>query len=244
MKKLCTIILVCIFTLTIVGCNHSSDNTYLTIQKDLEELGYTIQLDEYSNDEEDFDLHGVSIISKDYRTSIMITLLDSKEAYIVFRDAGADILDIAKVFNKDINQLTGVSETANTAYENFMLNFICNENTMLEFATWFYKNNEPTISVEAIDNVLPYTPTLADNVLTTTINDGIFVITFDTDNRLEDMSYANTMKGFEETSIYNKSGTNINEETLIAAKEGLKAYDIPFYQYLMYVTNYYIQNKN
>jgi len=243
MKKLCTIIFVCIFTLTTVGCTYSSDNTYLTIEKDLKEQGYTIQLDEYSNDEENFDLHGVSIISKDYRTSIMIALLDSKEAYIVFRDTGADILDIAKVFNKDIDQLTGVSETANTAYENFMLDFILNENTMLEFAKWFYKNNEPTIAIEAIDNVLPYDPILTNSGLSATINDGIFVITFDTNNRLDDISYANTNKGFEEASIYNRLGTNINEETLLAAKEDLKEYGIPFYQYLMYVTNYYVQSK-
>ena len=243
MKKYCKIIFIFIFIFTIVGCTISSGDDFPTIQKNLEELGYTIQLDEYSNEDEDFDLHSVTIISSDYRTSVMITLLDSKEAYIVFRDAGADILDIAKVFNKDIGQLTGVSEVANSAYEQFMSDFLYPENTILDFATWFYENNQPALSLEKIGEIIPHTPIITDTVLTTTFNSGTYVITFDNDSRLLDMSYSNSLKNIQATTIYNKSGIDINEEALLMSKEDLEESGISFYQYLMYVTDYYIQNK-
>lgn len=243
MKTYCKILFIFICIFTIVGCTSSPEDDYPTIQKNLEELGYTIQLDEYTNDDEDFDLHAVTIISSDYRTSVMINLLDSKEAYIVFRDAEADILDIAKVFNKDIGQLTGVSKVANTAYEQFIADFMYTENTILDFAKWFYENNQPTLSLETIGKIIPHTPIITDTVLTTTIHSGTYVITFDNDSRLLNMSYSNTLKNIEATSIYNKSGIDINEEALMIAKEDLEASGISFYQYLMYVTDYYIQNK-
>lgn len=139
MKKIIKLFIAVLLCFSITACGNSSkDNDknsdkddYNEIQKELEEIGFKISLEDNKT------------VLIDYNKAPSISYTYNKNKLkIIYIDYNGDDLSVSGIVYSNDDESNPISENAQEFYNGFMSKFTYTKDEMKDFAYWYYKENK------------------------------------------------------------------------------------------------------